>query len=173
MKTQWICLVALSLALAACNARMSTVGGLSNSKEDTQVDPPPPPPVWPEGKLSLSCQLIGPSEFYFMGQIGMIDDNDENFVEKQYRWVKYADEGWVAVDAYFVDHNPNERPIKPPKTVEIEYYLFLRPDWRVPENFYEIRRKVRAPFKRDQKMRVRWKFTDHVLECGVQAAQKD
>lgn len=99
----------------------------------------------------------------------MIDGTDEGFVDWQNRWVKYADEGWVAVDAYFVDHNSQERPIRPPQTVEVEYYIFLRPDWHVPENFYEIRRKVRIPFRLGRKIHVGWKFTDHSIECGVEA----
>ncbi|MGE0763109.1 MAG: hypothetical protein AB7N80_07520 [Bdellovibrionales bacterium] len=158
----------LGLANVSCQARFSSVGkDLPNAPQAPVIKPDP---EWQGGYVNVDCLFNDQHTSFSMGRIGMLDQDGLEFLGSSYHWVKFADEGWMMVWINFPGHDSNARPIVQPTEVQVEYYIFLRPDWRAPENFYEIRRSRRFNFAKDQSTLVQWRFTEFKLECRVQPA---
>lgn len=98
----------------------------------------------------------------------MLDRGGDSFLPENYKWEKWADEGWITAKITFPGFDATQKPLPKPETVSVEYYLFWRPDWRVPENFWEIRRTATVPFEAGQQIRVGWWFTKFMLTCDVE-----
>ena len=98
----------------------------------------------------------------------MMNGEGSQFRSTYTQWQKFADEGWIAAEISFPNFDSTQVPLPKPDQVRVEYYIFLRPDWRTPENFYEIRRAVYGKFEADQVLEVSWRFTKFKLKCKVE-----
>lgn len=166
-----------------CNAKFSysgkQVGNGGQSKPEPSPNPTPDPdpiptptptPVpWEGGYLQLACYFDrGGVHKFNLGKAGMMVADGSEFSSHSYKWEKFEDEGWISAEVNFPEFDAGKLPITKPENVSVEYYIFLRPNWRTPEEFFEIRRTVSGKFDEGQVLQVAWPFTKFNLNCVVE-----
>lgn len=159
----------LTVSAIGCRAQFSSVG--FGSKEVPAVDPKPeiPPPAWPDGPLKVSCAFDLADQSSPIVEAGVVDPKSGKFIARAYNYIKFADEGWISTEITFPGYDEAKYPTEKPMFASVEYYIFLRPDWHTPENFYEVRRVRVGSFNLNQTISQKWKFTPHVLNCRIKS----
>ncbi len=162
MKYFIICAIAF-LGLG-CRAQFSSVG-FKTGPGPVDPKPEPPPPVWPDGPLKVSCGFQMEGEMVPIVEAGVVDAKSGKFITKSYNYIKFADEGWISAEITFPGYDSSKFPEEKPLYASVEYYLFLRPDWHTPLDYYEIRRVRVGDFNDGKAIRQGWKFISHKLIC--------
>lgn len=139
-----------------------------------KVDPPetkpeepgePEPPQRPF--LQLVCNLKHKGKTFTAGRVGMLDASGENFKDHTYDIVPFAQNDEAPgnnefrVWAYF----PN---LENPDKVHVWTYIFVRPSWQNPEQYWEEYREQNLEFTPGSSFNFKWYFTDAKLKCVVQ-----